>query len=98
GAAARRSAQCVGAAARHFQPLVNGYSGFEPEAFRERARAWAGFPSEAVLDDMSRTGVTHVILHLGRLDGRVVREVSASPRLVLTADDGERRIYALTGR
>lgn len=95
GDAVSRNAQYMVAATGSFHALVNGYSGFEPEAFRERARAWEDFPSDEVLDDMIRTGVTHVILHVSRLDDRVVREVSANRRLVLSADDGERRIYAL---
>lgn len=98
GDAVSRNAQYMVAAAQHFRPLVNGYSGFEPEAFRERARAWADFPSDAVLDDMQRTGVTHVVLHGSRLDDRVVREMSVNPRLVLTADDGERQVYVLRKR
>ena len=34
---------------RHFRPLVNGYSGFEPDAFRQRADRWRRFPEADVL-------------------------------------------------
>ncbi len=78
-----------------FYSLVNGYSGFEPPSFRERARAWEPFPAGEVLDDMIQAGVTHIILHVRDLPGRVVQEAEASARLVPLADDGERRIYRL---
>lgn len=90
-----RNARYMVASTQTFYSLVNGYSGFEPASFRDRARAWEGFPSGEVLDDMIRTGVTHLILHVRDLSERVVEEAAASPRLVRLADDGERRIYML---
>lgn len=95
GDAVSRNARYMVAGTRHFRPLVNGYSGFEPAAFRERAKAWEAFPSDTVLDDMTRAGVTHAVLHVKELRERVVREASVSARLQLVADDGERRLYRL---
>jgi len=95
GSRVSENARYLVAATRHFRPLVNGYSGFEPEAFRERAARWRGFPSDAVLDEMRAIGVSHVMLHLGDLPPEQVIAANLSPRLVLLGDDGERRLYRL---
>jgi hypothetical protein len=95
GDAVSRNARYMVAGTRHFHPLVNGYSGFEPAAFRERAKAREAFPSDTTLEDMTRAGVTHAVLHVKDLRERVVQEASVSLRLLLVADDGERRLYQL---
>jgi hypothetical protein len=82
-------------ATRHFRPLVNGYSGFEPAAYRQRAERWQPFPALSVLDEMRALGVSHVVVHLADTDARVQADVMAEPRLTLIEDDGERRLYAL---
>lgn len=82
---------------RAFRPLVNGYSGFEPAAFRARAERWRAFPSEAVLDEMAAIGVTHVMVHTGEVDEDTAQAVRAAARLVVVEGDGERVLYRLTG-
>ncbi len=93
GADVSRNARYLVPATRHFHPLVNGYSGFEPASFRERAQAWREFPSDSVVAAMAHIGVTHVVVHVNEAGGRVAAETAASDRLRLVADDGERRIY-----
>ncbi|HQZ38235.1 MAG TPA: hypothetical protein PLH72_04265 [Vicinamibacterales bacterium] len=95
GPAVSENARYLVAATAHFRPLVNGYSGFETEAFRERAARWRGFPSDEVLDQMRALGVTRVMVHLGDLSPDQVNGAARSPRLDLEADDGERRLYRL---
>src|SRR4029077_5509166 len=34
----------------HWQPIVNGYSGFQPRSFAEHAEALRGFPDARALD------------------------------------------------
>ena len=90
------NARYLVAATRHFRPLVNGYSGFEPEPYRRRAGRWRGFPSDDVLDEMQATGVSHVMLHLRDLAPEQLEAATLSPRLTLLDDDGERRLYRIS--
>ncbi|MCC7031375.1 MAG: hypothetical protein IT179_00915 [Acidobacteria bacterium] len=90
------NARYLVAATRHFRPLVNGYSGFQPEPYRARADRWRAFPSDDVLDEMQAVGVSHVMLHLGDLTPEQVSAAALSPRLALLEDDGERRLYRVS--
>ncbi len=66
----RNAAYVLGSTA-HFRPLLNGYSGFTPRAYVERAEALREFPDDRALDTLRRAGVTHVIVHFDRhLPGR----------------------------
>ena len=51
----------------HFRPLLNGYSGFTPASYVERAEALREFPDDRAMDTLRRAGVTHVIVHFDRL-------------------------------
>ena len=95
GPSVSENARYLVAATRHFRPLVNGYSGFETEGFRQRANRWRAFPDAAVLDEMQALGVTHVMVHARDLNPAQVAAAAALPRLRLMADDGERRLYEL---
>jgi hypothetical protein len=96
GPSVSENARYLVASTRHFMPLVNGYSGFETEAFRQRAIRWRAFPEATVLDEMQALGVTHVMVHARDLNPSQVEAAAAAPRLRLMTDDGERRLYALT--
>ncbi len=96
GPSVSENARYLVASTRHFRPLVNGYSGFETERFRQRAARWRAFPDVTVLDEMQALGVTHVMVHASDLDPAQVAAAATVPRLRLMADDGERRLYALT--
>jgi hypothetical protein len=80
---------------RHFRPLVNGYSGFETAAFRQRAERWRRFPAADVLADMTSLGVTHVVVHVRDCPPAQVDAAAVSPGLESLLDDGERRLYRL---
>ena len=96
GASVSENARYLVASTRHFRPLVNGYSGFETEGYRQRAARWRAFPDPAVLDEMRALGVTRVMVHTRDLNPAQVAAATAVPRLRLLADDGERRLYELT--
>jgi hypothetical protein len=87
------NARYLVAATRHFRPLVNGYSGFDTEAFRERADRWRQFPADEVINEMRAIGVTHVMVHTRDLDSEQVNAAADNPRLTLIEDDGARRLY-----
>jgi hypothetical protein len=49
----------------HWQPLVNGYSGFYPESYLRRLEDVAEFPDERSLNRLRRDGVRYLVVHLG---------------------------------
>ena len=67
----------------HWQPILNGYSGFLPSSFRERAASFWYFPRPFAIDAMKREGATHVMVHLERFEG----EASQVQNALLTRDD-----------
>jgi hypothetical protein len=49
----------------HWQPLVNGYAGIEPERYRRHRELARSFPAEEFLAAMRGIGVRYVVLHRG---------------------------------
>ena len=49
----------------HWQPLVNGYAGIEPTAYRRYRDLARSFPAEPFLAEMRAIGVRYVVLHRG---------------------------------
>ena len=49
----------------HWQPLVNGYAGIEPAAYRRYRELARSFPAEPFLAEMKAIGVRYVVLHRG---------------------------------
>lgn len=47
----------------HWQPIVNGYSGFFPPTFIELADATASFPDEASIAYLKQRGVDFIVVH-----------------------------------
>ncbi len=50
----------------HWQPIVNGYSGFFPRTFFELADHTASFPDERSIEYLKSRGVDLIVIH-GRL-------------------------------
>jgi hypothetical protein len=68
----------------HWRPLMNGYSGFTPQSYREYAATFWYFPEEHAIQAMRRAGVTHVMVHPARFyeEGpKIMAQVAASPYL-----------------
>lgn len=68
----------------HWRPLMNGYSGYTPESYREVAWPFWNFPAEWSIEAMRAAGVTHIVVHTPRFEheGRdVLRQALAHPRL-----------------
>jgi len=49
----------------HWQPIVNGYSGFYPATYLSRLADTADFPDERSLRRLRRDGVRYLVVHLG---------------------------------
>lgn len=47
----------------HWQPIVNGYSGFFPGSFLELAAQTAGFPDDLSIEYLKKRGVDLIVVH-----------------------------------
>lgn len=70
----------------HWRPLMNGYSGYTPGAYRQYAATFWYFPQEHAIQAMRRAGATHVMIHpkgFGTDEeiGKMWEAVAASPYL-----------------
>jgi hypothetical protein len=59
-----QNAQYVLASTAHWRPLMNGYSGYTPEAYQKYADAFWYFPEDWAIQAMKDAGVTHVVVHV----------------------------------
>jgi hypothetical protein len=84
---------------RYLQPLVNGYSGFQPASYEARGRRLNGFPDEAGIAELRAIGVTHVTVHTTPFRERhgdaALAAVEASPSMELVADEDGIRLYRM---
>jgi hypothetical protein len=48
----------------HWQPIVNGYSGFYPDSYLSRLDAVSGFPDEESMRRLRMDGVRYIVIHL----------------------------------
>ena len=86
----------------HWRPLMNGYSGYIPDSYREAAdRLWY-FPEARAFDALVDTGATHVMVHLEKFTPQEVADIDrtlrGSDRLVLLASDTlGHRLYKVLG-
>ena len=61
----------------HWQPIVNGYSGFFPRTFFEMAVEIESFPDERSIEYLKRRGVDFLVLHGRMLGPDVLGEMTA---------------------
>src|SRR5690606_38911454 len=59
----------------HWRPLMNGYSGYMPDSYRERAPYFWYFPDARALDRLQVEGATHVMVHLERFPPHEADEI-----------------------
>jgi hypothetical protein len=87
------------AATAHWQPLMNGYSGFTPASYRRRAAAFWFFPDDWAIRAIVGEGATHVMVHLDRFGADAPKVAAAlahrSDLRLVAADGGGRRLYAV---
>lgn len=86
----------------HWLPMVNGYSGYTTDSYRDFAKSLDAFPSPATLAALRSRGVTHVTITCGLYRNgcdTVMAAVDASDqfRLVTAAEwEGQpTRLYEL---
>lgn len=73
----------------HWQPMVDGYSGYIPPFYEELRWRWRNLPSIQTLSDARQLGVRYVILHRDQLSKR---EHSVWRRLAPESLDWMRRV------
>lgn len=64
----------------HWQPLMNGYSGYTPASYVKFADVFWYFPRDYAIDAIRRAGVTHVMVHPDRFGNEaadVIRQLDA---------------------
>lgn len=83
-------------ATAHWQPLMNGYSGYTPDSYRRRTSSFWFFPEAWAIDAMKQDGVTHVMVHLEKFTPQEVRTINevlrgrSDLRLVASDTQGHR--------
>ena len=79
----------------HWQPMLNGYSGFRPESYERSYEAARGFPAQESLMALHERGVTHVIVHRKALGEDRVARIAEIGSLQEIASEGDIAIYRL---
>lgn len=70
----------------NWQPLVNGYSGFQPPSYYRNLEALASFPADAAFAHLRTLGVTHLFLHEDQVSDETLAALRA--RRDVTRADG----------
>ena len=85
----------------HWQPLVNGYSAFAPEAYVRLINELPEFPERHVIVALREIGVKYILLHREYFSGedfdRLMQKVEASSRVrpMRVFGDGDKRVVVL---
>jgi len=58
-----QNSRYVLASTAHWQPLMNGYSGYTPASYQRYADSFWYFPQDWAIKAMKDAGVTHVVVH-----------------------------------
>lgn len=77
----------------HWNPMLNGYSGYHPPSYLARADALREFPSERSIARLHADGAQYVIVHLGEFEP----ERRAAIRKTLATRYGMARLAAFPG-
>ena len=82
-------------ATRHWRPIVNGYSGFQPASFYRHAAALEGFPDDASIAMLRELHVTHVFVHRNQMPQDRLEALAVRPELQRLDGFGETELYSL---
>jgi hypothetical protein len=77
----------------NWQPLVNGYSGFQPASFYRHADGLQVFPDDRSMAMLRDIGVTHVFVHRNRLSPARLELLKARNELKRIDGFGETELY-----
>ncbi|MGC4081125.1 MAG: PA14 domain-containing protein [Vicinamibacterales bacterium] len=77
----------------NWQPLVNGYSGFQPPSYYRNAAALEHFPDDASIAHLRTLGVTHVLVHEDQMGDAAMTALAARPDLERVDAFGDVGLY-----
>jgi hypothetical protein len=81
----------------YLQPLVNGYSGFQPTSFAIRGETLRNFPEQSAIDELRKIGVTHITVHTADFAEKsgigALKAIDGVAGLELIADEEGIRLY-----
>jgi hypothetical protein len=83
------------ASTRHWQPMLNGYSGFRPEWYGELFERLRNFPDAESIRALGDRGVTHVVVHRDRYAEESLEAAMQLDALHLVAEEDGIQIYSL---
>jgi len=82
---------------RYLQPLVNGYSGFQPTSYAIRGETLRNFPEPSAIDELRKIGVTHVTVHTSafaeKSGAEALKAIDGVTELELLAEEDGIRLY-----
>jgi hypothetical protein len=79
----------------HWQPIVNGYSGFQPPSFFRHAEILQAFPNDASIELLRTLAVTHVFVHREQLRRETLAAIDARKELAPVDTFGPIALYRL---
>ena len=83
---------------KHWQPMLNGYSGFRPASYERSYEAARGFPNEESLIALHALGVTHMVVHTNALGADRTAALARVQSLQQIASEGDILIYRFRSR
>ncbi len=83
------------ASTRHWQPMLNGYSGFRPAWYGETFDRLRNFPDDESLRALRERGVTHIVVHRDRYEEDDLQTAMRVDALHLVAEEDHIQIYSL---
>jgi hypothetical protein len=86
GSASFRQANYMLNSTRHWQPILNGYSGVHTLPYQQRlVERLADFPGSVAMSTLREAGVTHVFVHVDELPPDAARDLEKTADLQLVA-------------
>jgi hypothetical protein len=93
-----REAEYVAFSTKHWRPILNGYSGFEPPTHDRMVNEMQSFPNDASIRFLRDRDVSFVVIHYKRVVGSPWAPLADGlndPNFRLLLDDGSARLYQL---
>jgi hypothetical protein len=92
-AEASRHARYMLNSTKHWRPILNGYSGFQPRSFHEHRAALGGFPDATSIEALHRLGVAYVFVHTTQFTPSQMEVVRSLATLQRIDQDGTIELY-----
>jgi hypothetical protein len=79
----------------NWQPIVNGYSGFQPRSFSEHADALRGFPDARAFALLKELGVRYVFVHADKMSAERMEAIRQDDALTSVAAEGSIELFRI---